>query len=313
MLSYDQVKDNPKVLLAFTGHTQAEFEELLDAFTKASQQMAQEQGAKEKRKRRPGGGRKGQLKTMADQLLFILFYLKTYPLQEVLAFLFGMSQGQANEWIHRLAKVLKRALGDLGHLPEREGARLIEILHENETAAFAQDGSERRRQRPKDNEKQKAYYSGKKKSHTVKNHLVVQPESRRVCYLSPTVPGKKHDKKLADESDLRFPSLATLEQDTGFQGFDPQQVIVLQPQKKPRGKALSIGEQFVNRCISSGRTIAENVIAGIKRCRIVKDVLRNWKSDFDDLIMELACGLHNMRVAYRSPLETINLVDFYFQ
>jgi hypothetical protein len=29
--------------------------------------------------------------------------------------------------------------------------------------------------------------------------------------------------------------------------------------------------------------------------------------------MELACGLHNMRVAYRSPLETINLVDFYFQ
>ena len=71
MLSYDQVKDNPKVLLAFTGHTQAEFEELLDAFTKASHQMAQEQGAKEKRKRRPGGGRKGQLKTMADQLLFI--------------------------------------------------------------------------------------------------------------------------------------------------------------------------------------------------------------------------------------------------
>lgn len=313
MLSYDQVKDNPKVLLAFTGHTQAEFEELLDAFTKASHQMAQEKGAKEKRKRRPGGGRKGQLKTMADQLLFILFYLKTYPLQEVLAFLFGMSQGQANEWIHRLAKVLKQALGDLGHLPEREGARLIEILHENETAAFAQDGSERRRQRPKDNEKQKAYYSGKKKSHTVKNHLVVQPESRRVCYLSPTVPGKKHDKKLADESDLRFPSLATLEQDTGFQGFAPEQVILLQPKKKPRGKALSVGEQFVNRCISSGRTIAENVIAGIKRCRIVKDVLRNWKSDFDDLIMELACGLHNMRVAYRSPLETINLVDFYFQ
>lgn len=313
MLSYDQMKDNPKVLLAFTGHTQAEFDEILGAFIKASYQLEQKRRAKQKRKRRPGGGRKAQLKTKADQLLFILFYLKTYPTQEVLAFLFGMSQGQANEWIHRLAKVLKRALDDIGHLPERDGQRLATILRENETIAFTQDGSERRRQRPKDSEKQKLYYSGKKKAHTVKNHLVVHPESRRVCYLSATAPGKKHDKKLADESDLHFPPLATVEQDTGFQGFDPEQVIILQPKKKPRKQELSVGEKFVNRCISSGRIIAENVIAGIKRCRIVKDVLRNWKSDFDDLIMVLACGLHNLRVAHRSPVESINLIDFYFR
>jgi hypothetical protein len=201
----------------------------------------------------------------------------------------------------------------LGHLPERDGTRLATILRENERLTFAQDGSERRRQRPKDQERQKAYYSGKKKVHTVKNHLVVHPESRRVCYLSATSPGKKHDKKLADESNLHFPNRALLEQDTGFQGFNPEQVIILQPKKKPRGKALSIGEQFINRCISSGRTIAENVIAGVKRCRIVKDVLRNWKSDFDDLIIELACGLHNLRVAHRSPMESVNLIDFYFQ
>lgn len=313
MLSYDQMKDNPKVLLAFTGHTQAEFDEILGAFIKASYQLEQKRRAKQKRKRRAGGGRKAQLKTMADQLLFILFYLKTYPTQEVLAFLFGMSQGQANEWIHRLAKVLKRALDDLNHLPERDGTRLVAILREHESLAFTQDGSERRRQRPKDHDKQKAYYSGKKKAHTVKNHLVIHPESRRVCYLSTTSPGKKHDKKLADESDLHFPPLATVEQDTGFQGFDPEQVIILQPKKKPRKQELSVGEKFVNRCISSGRIIAENVIAGIKRCRIVKDVLRNWKSDFDDLIMVLACGLHNLRVAHRSPVESINLSDFYFR
>lgn len=313
MLSYDQVKDNPKVLLAFTGHTQAEFEELLAAFSDAWHQMAQKQYAQQKRKRCLGGGRKAHLKTMADRLFFILFYLKTYPIQEVVGFLFGMSQGQANVWIHRLARVLQQTLANLGHLPEREGSRLANIQGENERASFAQDGSERRRQRPKDNEKQKAYYSGKKKAHTVKNHLVVHPESQRVCYLSATVPGKKHDKKLADESDLHFPTLARVEQDTGFQGFDSEQVIFLQSKKKPRGKTLSIGERFINRCISSGRIIAENVIAGIKRCRLVKDVLRNWKSDFDDLIMELACGLHNLRVAHRSPMESVNLIDFYFQ
>jgi hypothetical protein len=313
MISYDQIKDNPQILLAFTGLTQTEFEELLPSFIKASYQIEQKRQAKRKRQRRPGGGRKAQLNTMADRLLFILFYLKTYPIQEVQAFLFGMSQGQANEWIHRLARILERALNDLGHLPEREGHRLATILRENETSAFTQDGSERRRQRPKDNEQQKAYYSGKKKAHTVKNHLVVHPESQRVCYLSATAPGKKHDKKLADEAGLRFPDRATLEQDTGFQGFDPEQVIVLQPKKKPRGKMLSIGEKFINRCISSSRIIAENVIAGIKRCRIVKDVLRNWKTDFDDLIMVLACGLHNLRVSHRSPIESVKLIDFYFQ
>ena len=313
MLSYDQIKDNPKVLLAFTGLTQSEFDELLDAFRQVHRQMEQEHCQQQQRQRRSGGGRKAAMSTMADRLLFILFYLKTYPIQEVQAFLFGISQPQANDWIHRLAPMLKRALKNLGHLPEREGERLVAILHESETLSFAQDGSERRRQRPKDTDKQKQYYSGKKKAHTVKNHLVVHPESQRVCYLSATVPGKKHDKTLADESDLHFPALATVEQDTGFQGFGPEQVIILQPKKKPRKKELSVGEKFINRCISSGRIIAENVIAGIKRCRIVKDVLRNWKSDFDDLVMVLACGLHNLRVAHRSPLETLNLVDFYFR
>lgn len=313
MLSYDQIKDNPKVLLAFTSLTQSEFDELLNAFRQASGQIEQERYHRQKRQRRPGGGRKAALHTMADRLLFILFYLKTYPIQEVQAFLFGLSQSQANEWIHRLAPVLMRALDNLNHLPARAGERLATMLRDDEPLSFTQDGSERQRQRPKDREKQKQYYSGKQKAHTLKNHLVVHPENRRVCYLSPTVPGKKHDKRLVDEAALHFPPLATVEQDTGFQGFNPEQVIILQPKKKPRKKELSVGEKFINRCISSARIIAEHVIAGIKRCRIVKDVLRNWRSEFDDLVMVLACGLHNLRMTHRSPMETINLVDFYFR
>jgi hypothetical protein len=37
----------------------------------------------------------------------------------------------------------------------------------------------------------------------------------------------------------------------------------------------------------------------IKRCRIVKDLFRNTKEMYDDLVMEIACGLHNFRVEYR--------------
>ncbi len=313
MLSYTKVKDKPKVLLSFTGLTRTEFEELLTVFSEVWRQQKEENEATKERQRNPGGGRKAVLGTDEDRLLFILFYLKTYPIQEVQAFMFGMGQSQANEWIHRLAPVLKEALAELDMLPERDGERLKEALQEEERPVLVQDASERRRNRPKDQEKQKAYYSGKKKTHTVKNHLVIHPESHRVCFLSKTVPGKKHDKRLADESNLSFPSLTLLEQDTGFQGYDTVEVVVLQPKKKPRKQELTVADKFINRCISSARTIVENVIAGVKRCRIVKDVFRNWKSDFDDLVMLLACGLHNLRVAHRSPIEPFNLVDFYFR
>jgi len=308
LLSYDQLKDKPTILLTFTGHTVSEFEELLIAF-----EQAWEESENKERKRKKGGGRKPTLNSMENRLLFILFYMKTYPLQEVIAFFFGISQGQANEWIHRLGVVLKKALAIMNQLPEREGEQLADLLKQYDSLQFIQDATERKRQRPKKEEKQKEFYSGKKKAHTVKNNLVVHSDSRRVCYLSPTVPGKKHDKKLADESEMTLPARATLEQDTGYQGFVAESVIILQPKKKPREQELTFAEKFVNRVISSSRIIVENVIAGVKRCRILKDVFRNTKDDFADLVIEIACGLHNFRVDSRNPLETINLVDFYFQ
>jgi hypothetical protein len=56
---------------------------------------------------------------------------------------------------------------------------------------------------------------------------------------------------------------------------------------------LSAGDKFLNHLISSVRIIVEHVIAGVKRCRIVKDVLRLTKTGISDMVMEIACGLHN--------------------
>ena len=314
MITYAAVKDKPTVFRTFTSLDVAEFEQLLPFFTLAWQRhLAQEFAANQERQRRPGGGRKPTLGTPENKLLFILFYLKTYPLQEVIAFLFGMSQGQANVWIQRLTPVLQQALELKGDLPERDATQLAAALAEYDVLEFAIDGTERRRQRPQDKAAQKKYYSGKKKTHTIKNNVIVHTESRKVTYLSQTVAGKKHDKKLCDEEELAFPPNSILLQDTGFQGFAPDRVIVLQPQKKPRGKELTVGEKVINRVISSARIVVENIIAGIKRCRIVKDIFRNTKPKFADLVMEIACGLHNLRVESRSPLQRFNLVDFYFQ
>ena len=75
---------------------------------------------------------------------------------------------------------------------------------------------------------------------------------------------------------------------------------------------MSAGERLLNSLISSVRVVVEHVIAGVKRCRIVKDVLRLTKEGVSDLVMEIACGLHNLRVSCRHPLpvfDVLSLVD----
>ena len=59
---------------------------------------------------------------------------------------------------------------------------------------------------------------------------------------------------------------------------------------------------------SSVRIIVEHVFAGVKRCRIVKDTYRNLREGYEDLVMEIACGLRNFRQEFRHPVETINLL-----
>jgi hypothetical protein len=148
------------------------------------------------RRRRAGGGAKGLLNSMADRLLFILIYEKTNPLQTMHGLQFGLSQPQTNYWIHQVLAVLQQALADLGMSPPREaGCVAASPLALEGTSALAIDGSERRRQRPKDEELQKGHYSGKKKTHTDKNLLLVNEDTGKVAYLSPTGPGKTHDKK----------------------------------------------------------------------------------------------------------------------
>src|SRR5262249_53119954 len=100
-----------------------------------------------------------------------------------------------------------------------------------EAGELVVDGVERRRQRPKDPKEQVIHYSGKKKTHSDKNVIVVNTASRRVSYLSPTVPGAAHDKALADYAHIQYPKRAILRSDSGFIGYAPAVRLHLQPKK----------------------------------------------------------------------------------
>lgn len=117
--------------------------------------------------------------------------------------------------------------------------------------------------------------------------------------MSATVESKKHDKKLADETAYSLPAGSKLVQDTGFQGFTLEKVIVLQPKKKPKGQVLSDLDKHINQWLSSLRVRIEHAIGGVKRYRIVKDTMRCWKPGFKDAVLETCCGLHNFRLNFR--------------
>lgn len=298
MINYTQVSTNPTQFLALTGYTLAEFQALLPQFTaQFTAYMATHtlDGAP-RQARAYSAYANSPLPTPEDKLFFILSYLKTANLQVVQGALFGMSQPVANQWIHRLLPSVNQALAALAELPARTMAALK--FDPDQDRLYFHDGTERPINRPSDDDDQTTYYSGKKKQHTVKNNVIINSRCK-IIFLTDTVEGKKHDKKLADETGYTLPPDSILVQDTGFQGFDLEDVLILQPQKKPRGKTLSALSKAINQWISRLRIRIEHAIGGVKRYRIVKDKLRNWKKGIRDLLFETCCGLHNFRLNFR--------------
>jgi hypothetical protein len=235
MVTYNTLQNDRRQFLALTGLTLSEFQLLLGAFTRAYDNIYPEDQTLtgQPRRRLAGAGCKGILHPPEQKLLFILVYLKTYPLQAVMGELFELSQAGANYWIHRLLPVLQAALDDLGVLPERSPDSFAQSQSATATdPRLIIDGTERRRQRPKNPEKQALHYSGKKKMHSDKNVIVVQLPKKQVGFLSQTYAGKTHDKTIADREHIAYPPGAVLYKDTGFQGYEPAVAETRQAKKK---------------------------------------------------------------------------------
>lgn len=160
MFSFETAKLESNTFCSLTSLTVSEFEALLGPFSKNCNDILNLAN------RDPSlGGRPPALAKMEDRLFFILFYLKTYPLQEVIAYSFGISQGTANVLIHQLSHVLKITLNEMGHVPARITADMLKKLENEMPQAYVIDGTERPIVRPSNPDDQKLFYSGKKKTY----------------------------------------------------------------------------------------------------------------------------------------------------
>ena len=173
-MNMDAAFGKARLLRALTSLDRAEFARLEAGLEKllAEERLARRHDGGVRQRAFGAGGETSKLPTARAKLFFVLFYFKAYPLQEVMAWFFGMSQPQVCEWIKRLTPLVGTVLGRELLLPARKAADLEAVLAEHPELMLIIDGTERPIRRPKDQDDQKQDYSGKKKAHRKKNLVI---------------------------------------------------------------------------------------------------------------------------------------------
>jgi hypothetical protein len=141
-LRFADLQTRPTEVLDLTSLTVAEFRQLVPPFEAAFQShMAHWRlDGKPRTARRYATYQHCPLPTPEDRLLFLLVYLKTYPLQVLQGRLFGMGQSKAHQWIHVLLVVLRSTLRTLRDAPTRsvtELAKRLGVAEEEATEVVA--------------------------------------------------------------------------------------------------------------------------------------------------------------------------------
>jgi hypothetical protein len=141
MLRYASERDKANQILNLTSLTVEQFEQLLEPFEQAFVRHMQTWTMEGKPRTARAYTRyvNSPLPTPEDRLLFLLTYLKVASLQVAHAALFGMTQPNANKWLHILLIVLHQTLRDLGDAPARHLLALRERLAQLQAEEQEQD------------------------------------------------------------------------------------------------------------------------------------------------------------------------------
>ena len=171
-----QVRDE-RQLKALTGLSQTQFDPLVPVFstiyTEKQQQEYEEGVAAGTRRRKPGGGAKGKLRTLADKLRFVLYYYKTYPTFDVLGTQFALGRSKAHENLYKLSPLLHDTLVRLEVLPYRELRPPEELKAALQGGdRIIMDATERAYRRSQDEAQQREPNSGKKTADGEEHHHV---------------------------------------------------------------------------------------------------------------------------------------------
>ena len=296
---YERLSRRPAAFRSLAGMSVFEFDDLYrETGSKIGEYLLESLNQRE-RKRRVGAG--GSYKNdTRHRLLMTIIWLRIYATYEVLGFLFDLHKSNVYRNMQPILEVLRRRLGMEFAWPDKEKRqkmRMAQFMEEFSDVVAIVDATEQATQRPKDNDEQKKYYSGKKKRHTLKNQIIVTPEGE-IVQVSKTEPGSKSDKKVFDESELGdMDDDDAYMGDKGYQGIQHDYNAVL-PDKKPKGKKLSLEQKARNKRISKVRIVVEHTFGKMKNYQVLSQRYRHPRESHDT-VFEIVAGLVNRQIRSR--------------
>ena len=296
ILRREHLQQHPSVFRTMTGLSVAAFDdmlpELLTAFAADRRRRLDRPG----RRRALGGGDDFDL-APADQLLLTVVWLRHYPTQECLGYLFGVSDSTAKRAVDRCLPLLEQAGKDTMRLPDPGKGRrkdLPALLKETPQLAVIVDTFEQRTQRPQ--RRQRAWYSGKKKAHTIKGQVAVD-EDGRIADVGPSRPGRWADLKVFRRSGLAgrlIRAKVGVLGDLGFVGIDKlsPRLRGATPRSKPRGQERPPEDRRYNRAFARRRIKVEHGIGRLRRYHALSQVDRHRRQGHTARVRAVA-GLVN--------------------
>jgi hypothetical protein len=322
---YRKLARKPRIFLSTTGMNLHAFQELLPQFEAAFLNLQQQRKKRtvrsdSVRQRQIGGGRSFN-NDLANQLLMLLLYYRLYLTQDFMTLLF---HAENKSLICRNIQLMKAVFEAVLPTPDRAKKRLLSLakaetqrrkkrigsIEEFKEAypelTFIIDGVEQPKRKPKDKEKRKSDYSGKKKRHTRKQLLTSTPNGI-IVDQSPSCGGRTHDfQAFKDDTASREPCKefqehrVSLYGDSGFQGMQEMDlgVEVRLIQRARRNHPLTREQKKLNQLRSNTRVKVEHTIGRRKKYRIAAEEYRNRDGDYDQT-MNIVAGLVNLRAYER--------------
>lgn len=229
--------------------------------------------------RKNRAGRPWGVGGLEDHLLVMLILYRCAVTQEFLGIFYGVDKAAICRALARIGKLAGRVLGVTKRIK----------VSRAEAEALIIDCTEQPIERPK--RKQRCWYSGKKKRHTVKTEIIIT-EAGRIVSVSAPAPGRVHDLEVRRRG-LSLPKDAHVYADSGYQGLQNDHPNTDIPFKKSKKKKLTKDEKSYNRALSSFRVRVEHKIAHLKRFKILAERFRYPRPTYATKFATIA-GIVNM-------------------
>lgn len=272
---YNKLSKKPHTFQKITGVSVSEFNTMLEKLRPLWNKRVE--------KPKKVSGRPYGLGRLENHLLCLLLYYRTYTSLFFLSWWFKVDVSTISRSIKRLEPILAKIVA----------IKKERTLKQEELEKILIDCTEQPIERPQ--RKQKKYYSGKKKRHTIKTEIQVNSQGR-IINLSPPSPGSVHDFEVRKRH-APLPANAQILADSGYQGLQKVHHNTSIPYKKTKKKPLSKSEKAYNKTLSQARVKVENKIRELKIFRILKDTYRNKRRDYG-IKMNIIAGIVNLKYGF---------------